>query len=124
MLRLSLVIFLSLWSCLAWAAAPVDGPRATALFQELRCVVCKGESIADSSADVAADMRAGVRAMIAQGKSDDDIKSFFVSRYGDAVLMTPRLSPHTWLLWLAPLVLLGLGIAIIFAYFSAARIGR
>lgn len=96
--------------------------RAKALFWELRCVVCAGESIAESTVPVAQDIRASVRQMVAEGKSDEEIKTLLVSRYTESVLMTPSFAPHTALLWLGPLIVLALGGAILFAYFSARRI--
>ncbi len=84
--------------------------RAQALFSGLRCVVCQSESIADSKALVAADMRREIRSQIAARKSDADIVEYFVSRYGNGVLMRTPFNRTTWLLWLAPLfVLLGGG---------------
>jgi cytochrome c-type biogenesis protein CcmH len=83
------------------------------LTQELRCLVCQNQSIADSNASLAGDLRREVKEMIAAGKSDDDIKSFLTARYGDFVLYDPPLSARTVLLWAAPglLVLLTVGAA-------------
>lgn len=80
---------------------------AKAIFRELRCVVCQGESIADSPADVARDMRREVRAQVAAGKNTDEIKMYFVERYGDFVLMRPPFAFATALLWLGPILILG-----------------
>ena len=66
--------------------------RAKALYNELRCVVCAGQSIAESNAELAQDMRAQVDRLILAGQSDAEIRSWFVERYGDAVLMTPPLN--------------------------------
>ena len=83
------------------------------LTQELRCLVCQNQSIADSNASLAGDLRREVKEMIASGKSDDDIKAFLTARYGDFVLYDPPLSARTVLLWAAPalLVLLTVGAA-------------
>ncbi len=83
------------------------------LTQELRCLVCQNQSIADSNASLAGDLRREVKEMIAAGKSDDDIKAFLTARYGDFVLYEPPLSARTVLLWAAPglLVLLTVGAA-------------
>lgn len=80
--------------------------RARALFHDLRCMVCQGESIADSPAEVASDMRRTVRERIAGGDSDAAIKQYLASRYGDAVLMRPPLRVSTWALWFGPLLIL------------------
>ncbi len=89
---------------------PATETRARALQRQLRCLVCQGESIDESGASLAADLRHLVRQQIADGKSDDEIKTYLVSRYGDFILMRPPLQPDTYLLWLAPfMVLIGAG---------------
>jgi cytochrome c-type biogenesis protein CcmH len=82
---------------------------ARALFAELRCVVCEGQSVADSDAVLAAQIRAQVRDLVREGKPRDAVLEHFRTRYGDQVLMTPPLTKHTWALWLAPLAILVLG---------------
>ena len=73
---------------------------------ELRCLVCQNESLASSSAELAVDLRREVRGLIERGQSDEDIRRFLVSRYGDFVLYKPELKPVTWLLWFGPFALL------------------
>ena len=73
---------------------------------ELRCLVCQNESLASSNAELALDLRRELRGLIEQGKTDADIRSFLVSRYGDFVLYKPEVKPVTWLLWFGPFVLL------------------
>ena len=90
-------------------ADPALEARAKALQRELRCVVCQGQSIDESNAALAADMRRIIRQQIEQGKSDDDIKGFFVARYGTFVLMNPPVDADTYFLWFGPLVLILLG---------------
>ena len=82
---------------------------ATALMEELRCLVCQGQSIADSDAELAGDMRAMVRQRIAAGEKPEDVRAWLISRYGDWVSYRPPVEPMTWPLWAAPLVLLGIG---------------
>jgi len=82
---------------------------AKALMEELRCLVCQGQSIADSDAELAGDMRAMVRQRIAAGEKSEAVRSWLISRYGDWVSYRPPVEPMTWPLWAAPLVLLGLG---------------
>ena len=86
--------------------------RAKALYTELRCVVCAGQSIAESNAELAQDMRAQVDRLLQAGQSDGEIRTWFVTRYGDAVLMNPPIKPLTYALWYGPLVifLIGLGV--------------
>jgi cytochrome c-type biogenesis protein CcmH len=87
--------------------------RARDLSRELRCMVCQNQSIDDSEAPLARDLRLLVRERIAAGDSDARVIDFLVARYGEFVLLRPRLNPHTWLLWLLPpLALLGGGLAI------------
>ena len=82
---------------------------AKALMEELRCLVCQGQSIADSDAELAGDMRAMVRQRIAAGEKPETVRAWLVSRYGDWVSYRPPVEPMTWPLWAAPLVLLGIG---------------
>ena len=86
---------------------PATEARARSLQRQLRCLVCQGESIDESGATLAADLRHLVRQQIADGKTDSEIKDYLVARYGDFVLMKPPLKPETYLLWLAPFVILG-----------------
>lgn len=80
--------------------------RARALFEDIRCVVCQHEAIADSPAGIAADMRALVREQIAAGRSDEQVRDDLVRRYGDFVLFSPPVRLGTWLLWFGPFVVL------------------
>ena len=80
--------------------------RAQALFDDIRCVVCQHEAIADSPAGIAGDMRGLVRDQIASGASDQQIRSDLVRRYGDFVLFKPPVRGGTWLLWFGPLILM------------------
>ena len=76
------------------------------LIEEIRCLVCQNQSLADSDAELAHDLRAEVYDMIQAGKTDDEIISFLVARYGDFVLYKPPMKPSTYLLWFGPFVLL------------------
>jgi cytochrome c-type biogenesis protein CcmH len=93
--------------------AAADAPMSPAvqarwdhIAAELRCLVCQNESLASSNAELAVDLRRELRGLIEQGRSDADIRSFLVSRYGDFVLYKPEVKPVTWLLWFGPFVLL------------------
>ncbi|MDW3222217.1 MAG: cytochrome c-type biogenesis protein [Paracoccaceae bacterium] len=116
-----LILILSFLASPLWALDPsemLEDPaleaRARALDHELRCVVCQSESVASSNANWAEDARRTVRELIAEGSTDDQVMDFFVARYGEFVLMSPRASGSNWLLWAAgPLMLLiGLGLGI------------
>ena len=96
-----------------WANQQLPDPRqeaqAKALMEELRCLVCQGQSIADSDAELAGDMRALVRQRIAAGEKPADVRAWLVSRYGNWVSYRPPVEPMTWPLWAAPLLLLAVG---------------
>jgi cytochrome c-type biogenesis protein CcmH len=85
---------------------PVLQHRYEAINRELRCLVCQNQTIADSNATLAQDLRREVRDMIAAGKTDDEIRTFMIERYGDFVLYRPRMTGQTLLLWAAPALLL------------------
>ncbi len=92
---------------------PLDDPALQARFEaltwQLRCLVCQNQNIADSNADLAKDLRGQTRAMLLEGKTDKQILDYMTERYGDFVLYQPRMTPKNWLLWGAPLLLLGGG---------------
>ena len=81
--------------------------RARHISQELRCLVCQNQSIDDSSAELARDLRILVRERLAAGDTDAAVLAFVEARYGEFVLLRPRLAPHTLLLWATPLLMLG-----------------
>jgi cytochrome c-type biogenesis protein CcmH len=103
------------------AADPVVEQRLIAITQDLRCLVCQNESLAASQAELAQDLRREVREMIRAGRSDDQIRSYLVARYGDFVLYKPPLKPTTWLLWGGPFALLFAAIAGFIAYVRRAK---
>lgn len=84
--------------------------RTLAIAYTLRCLVCQGESIADSQAALARDMRAEIRAKLLLGWSDARIRQYFVARYGNYVLYRPPLTGSTWFLWFAPLFAIVAGV--------------
>lgn len=77
-----------------------------AISEELRCLVCQNQTIADSHADLAIDLKNQVRDMLAQGKSNKEVTDYMVQRYGDFVLYRPPVKTTTWLLWFGPFLLL------------------
>jgi len=97
-----------------YAYTQLEDPRqeaqAKALMETLRCLVCQGQSIADSDADMAGDMRALVRERIAAGEKPEAIRTWLVDRYGAWVSYKPPVEPLTWPLWAAPVLLLALGL--------------
>jgi cytochrome c-type biogenesis protein CcmH len=106
-----------------WAYRQLPDPkqeaRAQALMEELRCLVCQGQSIADSDADLAGDMRDLVRRRIAAGEKPEAIRAWLIERYGDWISYRPTAEPINWPLWAAPVILLIFGGAMV-----AGRIRR
>lgn len=96
---------------------------ALALMHELRCLVCQNQSIADSHADMAGDMRAVVREKIAAGESPEAVRAWLIKRYGDWVSFDPPKSGASLGLWLAPLLFLGVGLALAWRLFRRGRPG-
>ena len=94
------------------AEDPVVEKRMVAISEELRCLVCQNQTLAESDASLAADLRRQVESMIVEGRSDAQIKSFLVERYGDFVLYRPPVQSNTWALWFGPFALLVIGIAV------------
>lgn len=93
---------------------PVIERRMMALSEELRCLVCQNQTLADSHADLAADLRQEIRELMQKGQSDEQVKRYLVARYGDFVLYRPPLKSTTWLLWFGPGVLLVGGLAALY----------
>ncbi|MFQ3452276.1 cytochrome c-type biogenesis protein CcmH [Bradyrhizobium sp. UFLA01-814] len=99
-------------------ADPAKEARARELSKELRCMVCQNQSIDDSEAPLARDLRLLVRERISAGDSDRQVIDFLVARYGEFVLLKPRLNEHTLLLWLTP------PLALLLGGFALWRLGR
>jgi cytochrome c-type biogenesis protein CcmH len=118
------IIHLTLFAALALGSAPalavqpnevMKDPaletRARSLSEELRCLVCQNQSIDDSDAPLARDIRILIRERIASGESNDAVRAYLVSRYGDFILLKPPFKPETILLWLSPALVLGSAVA-------------
>lgn len=95
--------------------------RVMNLSQELRCLVCQNETLADSRADLAVDLRREIREQMKAGKSDKEIIAFLTARYGDFVLYRPPVRPTTYLLWFGPFVLLVIGLGVLYRYLKQRR---
>lgn len=93
------------------AEDPVLEKRVMRLAEELRCLVCQNQTIADSHAELAVDLKNQIRDMLKKGMSDKEIKDYMVARYGDFVLYNPPVKTTTWMLWFGPFLLLGGGLA-------------
>lgn len=108
-------------------AQPAEDPqieqRMKALTQQLRCLVCQNETLADSQADLAEDLRREIREQMKAGKSDQEILTFLTQRYGDFVLYNPPVKATTYFLWFGPFVLLIAGTALLYRYLKRRRDG-
>lgn len=129
MVRLAIaIVWLALVSSSAMALKPSLTPtvqldsagarRAAALADQLRCLVCQNQSIAESNAELAVDLRREINEQIRAGRSDDEIVGFMVARYGDFVLYRPPVKSHTLLLWFGPALL---AVAALVAFMRALR---
>lgn len=121
---LAVGVMLAAFSGPAWAVEPDEvlkdpklEQRARVISKDLRCLVCQNQSIDDSNADLAKDLRVLVRERLSKGDSNNQVLDYIVARYGEYVLLNPRLAPHTWAMWFAgPLVLLLGGFGLVMAY--------
>ena len=106
-------------------AQPAEDPqieqRMKVLTQQLRCLVCQNETLADSQADLAEDLRREIREQMKAGKSDQEILAFLTQRYGDFVLYNPPVKTTTYLLWFGPFVLLIVGTLLLYRYLKQRR---
>ncbi len=127
-MRLLIVSAFLLWSSAAFAVQPDEQladpaleARARAISRDIRCVVCQSESIDDSNAPLARDLRLLVRERIVAGDADKEVVDYLVARYGDYVLLKPRVQTNTLLLWAAPLAAAAAGAAGLWSVVRAAR---
>ncbi|MEO8434983.1 MAG: cytochrome c-type biogenesis protein [Pyrinomonadaceae bacterium] len=95
--------------------------RVTSLSQELRCLVCQNQTIADSRADLATDLRNQIREQMKAGKGDKEIVAFLTERYGDFILYRPPVKPTTYLLWFGPFLMLIGGLVFLFRHLKHRR---
>jgi len=121
MRKLVLILLLTMICFVASAMEPIDYRNAAeeqrfrALTQELRCVLCQNQSLAESNAPIAHDLRLEILRLMREGKTDDQIKQYLVARYTDFVLYRPEVEPSTWLLWFGPGLLVIVGATVILA---------
>lgn len=107
----------------AWATAierpladPAQEAAARQLFGALKCVVCEGQSLADSDAKLAVQMRARIRQLLAEGKKPEEVLAIFREGYGDTILMAPPMAGNAVLLWVLPALLLAVGAGALWRY--------
>lgn len=102
-------------------ANPAQEAQARDLMDSIRCLVCQGQSVADSEADMAGDMRSLIRERIAAGEEPSEVRDWLIARYGDYVSYDPPLSTITAPLWIAPVLLLGFGLWVVRASLRRRR---
>lgn len=104
-----------------------DSPETEKVFhklsEELRCLVCQNQNIAESNADLAKDLRLEIYTMLSQGKTEDEIVDFMVQRYGDYVLYRPPFKPLTWVLWIGPVIIFFLGLIFVVRFMKSQNTG-
>ena len=113
-----ILIFYSVLLSSVYALNVDQEERANNLFKETRCLVCEGQNIYESNSDSAEDMKKLISEMIIDGNSDNEIKSFLVSRYGDWIIMTPPINQSTYFLWFSPIIILLIGVIFILRKFK------
>ena len=113
-----ILIFYSVLLSSVYALNVDQEERANNLFKETRCLVCEGQNIYESNSDSAEDMKKLISEMIIDGNSDNEIKSFLVTRYGDWIIMTPPINQSTYFLWFSPIIILLIGIVFILRKFK------
>src|SRR5437868_14798846 len=128
MKQIIVLIFISICfaaGCIAKDAQPNEDPqieqRMKAMTEQLRCLVCQNETLADSHADLAEDLRKQIREQMSAGKSDQEILAYLTQRYGDFVLYKPPVKATTYLLWFGPFALLIAGTFILYLYLKKRR---
>ena len=123
-----LILLIVVAFSLSAIAAPIetfkfDSPETEKVFhklsEELRCLVCQNQNIAESNADLAKDLRLEIYTMLSDGKSEDEIVDFMVQRYGDYVLYRPPFKPMTWLLWFGPAIVFAFGLVFVVRFMKS-----
>ncbi len=127
------ILLIALLYSFAITAAPIetfqfDSPEKEKIFhklsEELRCLVCQNQSVAESNADLAKDLRMEIYSMLSEGKTEDEIVSFMVDRYGDYVLYRPPFKPMTWLLWFGPIIIFFVGMIFVVRYMKSQNMSK
>ncbi len=129
----NIILFIALSYSLSVTAAPIetfqfDSPETEKVFhklsEELRCLVCQNQNIAESNADLAKDLRLEIYTMLSDGKTEEEIVSFMVDRYGDYVLYRPPFKPMTWLLWFGPVIAFFIGLIFVVRYMKSQNMRK
>ena len=118
---LCVLFFAQVANSIPLEVAPEYQERYHALLNELRCLVCQNQTIAESDSELANDLRVEVNKMLNQGASDNEIIDFMANRYGDFVLYKPLVQPKTYLLWFGPFLFLALVLLMVFVFLKRNR---
>jgi cytochrome c-type biogenesis protein CcmH len=125
MKKVLVILALLLAFASAIPAQDADDPqldqRVQTFSQELRCLVCQNETLADSQAMLAVDLKRQIREQMKAGKTDKEILAYLTDRYGDFVLYRPPVKKQTYLLWFGPFILLAAGLYLLFRYIRSRR---
>ncbi len=128
-----IILLIVLSYSVSTVAAPIetfqfDSPEKEKIFhklsEELRCLVCQNQSVAESNADLAKDLRLEIYTMLSKGKTEDEIVRFMVDRYGDYVLYRPPFKPMTWLLWFGPIIAFFIGMIFVVRYMKSQNMSK
>ena len=119
-MRSTLLTLVLMGHGIAHAEADIE-QRARHLSEELRCLVCQNQTLADSHAQLAVDLKKQLREQLAQGATDEQVRDYMVQRYGDFVLYRPPLKAMTWALWFGPLAMLLAGLGVLFGKLRRQR---
>ena len=120
-ISLNIIFILLIFQNFGYLLASTDSKREQNLFKEIRCLVCQSQTIHESNSELAEDIKLLIREKVSAGKTDHEIKQFLVEKYGEWILMTPRFNQHTYLLWIAPLIIFIIGFWFILNKVSSSK---
>ena len=120
-ISLNIIFILLIFQNFGYLLASTDSKREQNLFKEIRCLVCQSQTIHESNSELAEDIKLLIREKVLAGKTDHEIKQFLVEKYGEWILMTPRFNQHTYLLWIAPLIIFVIGFWFILNKVSSSK---
>tara|TARA_B100000586_G_scaffold221244_1_gene168288 strand:- start:89 stop:472 length:384 start_codon:yes stop_codon:yes gene_type:complete len=120
-ISLNIIFILLIFQNFGYSLASTDSKREQNLFKEIRCLVCQSQTIHESNSELAEDIKLLIREKVSAGKTDHEIKQFLVEKYGEWILMTPRFNQHTYLLWIAPLIIFIIGFWFILNKVSSSK---
>ena len=120
-ISLNIIFILLIFQNFGYSLTSTDSKREQNLFKEIRCLVCQSQTIHESNSELAEDIKLLIREKVSAGKTDHEIKQFLVEKYGEWILMTPRFNQHTYLLWIAPLIIFVIGFWFILNKVSSSK---